>query len=68
MSVMWCGGCQGLGKHSPRCDTQPGWYWRRFADQARCLADAIGVNDPALANQAYALADDLLQKAREAQP
>jgi len=62
---MTCGGCQGLGKHSPRCPTQPGWHWRRFADQARCLADAIGVNDPALANRAYALADDLLQRARE---
>ena len=65
---MTCGGCQGLGKHSPRCDTQPGWHWRILADQAMNLADDIGPNHPALANQAYELADDLLQKAREAQP
>lgn len=58
-SVTDCGGCRGLGAHSPRCFTQPGFLWLRWKDQAEALGDGIGSNDPALANQAYALAADL---------
>ena len=65
MSVMWCGGCEGLGAHSPRCTTQPGWHWRRLADQAEGLGDNIGANAPELANAAYALAGALRRKTKE---
>lgn len=54
-----CGGCKGLGAHSPRCHTQPGYHWRRLRDQAGSLGDQIGSNAPALANAAYALAAQL---------
>lgn len=60
-----CGGCAGLGKHSPRCITQPGWQWLRMQDRAEELGDMIGANDPALANRAYGLAADLAQRAKE---
>ena len=50
-----CGGCRGLGGHSPRCHTQPGALWRRLADMAESLGDQIGGNDTTLANQAYDL-------------
>lgn len=58
---MNCGGCRGLGAHSPRCMTQPGWMWRRLYDQAEALGDAIGSNDPGAANMAYAIAARLKQ-------
>lgn len=51
-----CGGCEGQGAHSPRCHTQPGWLYRRLADQAEKLGDAIGPNDYDAANTAWALA------------
>ena len=54
-----CGGCKGLGAHSPRCHTQPGFFWRRLRDQADSLGDQIGSNAPDLANTAYALAAHL---------
>jgi hypothetical protein len=34
-----CGGCRGLGGHSPRCVTQPGWRWRKAADGAESIGD-----------------------------
>ncbi|AXQ64787.1 hypothetical protein SEA_LEROY_85 [Gordonia phage Leroy] len=51
-----CGGCEGKGAHSPRCRTQPGWFFRRLADQAAALGDAIGPNDYDAANTAWVLA------------
>lgn len=52
-----CGGC---------LVTRPGSLWRRLADQAEDLADAIGSNDPAAANIAYNLAGRFNQKWHEA--
>ena len=57
-----CGGCRGLGKHSPRCHTQPGALWRRLADMAESLGDQIGSNDTTLANRAYDLMSSLRAK------
>ena len=57
-----CGGCQGLGAHSPRCPTQPGHRWRRLADQAKSLGDQIGPKDPEAANHAYWIADRMRQR------
>jgi hypothetical protein len=37
-----CGGCRGLGGHSPRCVTQPGWRWRKAADGAESIGDLVG--------------------------
>lgn len=51
-----CGGCEGLGAHSPRCLTQPGSYWKRMADMADQLGDMIGANDMHAANSAYSIA------------
>ena len=62
-----CGGCQGLGAHSPRCHEQPGWLWRRLYDRADSLGDAIGPNDIAAANLAYTIAARMKQKWSEAQ-
>ena len=55
---MSCGGCQGLGAHSPRCNTQPGFLWRKIADAAEDLGDMIGANDGQMANQAYRMAGE----------
>lgn len=33
-----CGGCDGLGGHSPRCPQSPGWVWRRLAAEAERIA------------------------------
>ena len=54
-----CGGCRGLGGHSPRCHTQPGALWRRLADMAESLGDQIGGNDTTMANRAYDLSASL---------
>ena len=51
-----CGGCKGLGSHSRRCRTQPGWLWHRYEDMAEELGDLIGSNDIESANMAYAIA------------
>jgi hypothetical protein len=51
-----CGGCRGEGGYSSRCITQPGSLWRRLADMAEDLGDAIGSNDPEAANAAYGMA------------
>lgn len=67
MAAHNCGGCRGLGGHSPRCHTQPGWLWRKFADMAEDLGDNIGANDPEAANTAYSLAAQLKQRWRDAQ-
>lgn len=58
-----CGGCKGLGAHSPRCHTQPGYFWRRLADDAESLGDNIGSNDYEAANTAYALAGRFRKRA-----
>lgn len=63
---MNCGGCKGLGAHSPRCPTQPGWQYKVMADQAESLGDRIGANDPGLANMAYHIAGAMKKKWREA--
>lgn len=51
-----CGGCVGLGAHSPRCMTQPGSLWYRLYKQADSLGDAIGPNDMEAANEAWGMA------------
>lgn len=51
-----CGGCEGLGSHSPRCTTQPGWHFQRLMDMADSLGDRIGANDMESANAAYRIA------------
>lgn len=53
---MNCGGCRGLGAHSPRCITQPGFGWRKIADAADELGDMIGSSDTEMANQCYKMA------------
>lgn len=63
-----CGGCSGLGAHSPRCRTMPGAHWKRLADQAGSLGDAIGASDTAAANTAYDLAARFTSNWRKAQP
>jgi len=60
-----CGGCQGLGAHSPRCFRQPGWRWKTAYDIADELGDLIGVHDSELANAAYALAGQLKKRWRD---
>lgn len=60
-----CGGCLGLGAHSRRCRTQPGWFWYRLQDMADELGDLIGSNDPEAANMAYAVAGRMKAKAEE---
>jgi hypothetical protein len=60
-----CGGCNGLGAHSRRCHTQPGFLWRIFEDKAEELGDLIGSNDPEAANTAYALAARMRAKAAD---
>lgn len=62
-----CGGCQGLGAHSPRCSTQPGAMWFVLSDMASSLGDAIGSNDPGLANVAYNLAYRLTLRGKESE-
>ena len=57
-----CGGCRGMGAHSPRCHTQPGHLWRKLSDMAEGLGDQIGSNDVELANEAYSLASELRKK------
>ena len=57
-----CGGCRGMGAHSPRCHTQPGSLWRRCADLAEALGDMIGSNSVELANEAYSLAFELRKR------
>lgn len=54
-----CGGCEGLGAHSPKCFTQPGYLWRRYADGLKALAVEIGSNDVRAANQLYALEGEM---------
>ncbi|QNL30575.1 hypothetical protein SEA_SPEEDDEMON_1250 [Gordonia phage SpeedDemon] len=61
-----CGGCRGLGAHSPRCWTQPGFEWKRLADKAEALGDQIGANDHEAANTAYALAARFRARIKEA--
>lgn len=61
-----CGGCQGLGLHSRRCRTQPGWLWYRLQDMAEELGDLIGSNDPVSANHAYAISARMDRKAASA--
>ena len=63
MKEPYCGGCDGLGAHSRRCRTQPGWFWERLYDQADSLGDLIGSNDPESANMAYAIAARMKAKA-----
>ena len=63
---MTCGGCQGLGAHSPRCSTQPGYRWRIAYDMADELGDIIGSSDIEAANRAYAIAGLMKKKWREA--
>ena len=58
-----CGGCKGLGAHTRRCRTQPGWLWFRLEDMADELGDLIGSNDPESANMAYAIAGRMKAKA-----
>lgn len=48
-----CGGCAGLGAHSPCCPTQPGWAWRRAADAADHAASGA---TPSQQNEAWAVA------------
>lgn len=62
-----CGGCQGLGAHSRRCPTQPGWHWCKLADEAEHLGDMIGSNDPGLANMAYTIEAGMRARWRAAQ-
>lgn len=61
-----CGGCEGLGAHSSRCSTRPGFLWRRLADDAESLGDHIGSNDPGSANMAYSISARMRQKWIEA--
>lgn len=63
MSDYECGGCEGLGAHSPRCTTRPGWRFRRWADEVGTLADEIGANDPVASNGLYAVRAVLLERA-----
>ncbi|AXH70504.1 hypothetical protein HOT75_gp117 [Gordonia phage Daredevil] len=65
MTATDCGGCRGLGGHSPRCHTQPGAHWRRLEDLAERLGDSIGPNDMAAANMAYAVAGRMRARHRE---
>lgn len=60
-----CGGCKGQGAHSRRCRTNPGWFWHRLEDVAEGLGDAIGSNDPASANMAYAIQGRMKARANE---
>jgi len=51
-----CGGCRGLGAHQRHCPHHPNYHpWRQLAERAEDIGDRIGANDPAVANQAYAL-------------
>jgi hypothetical protein len=61
-----CGGCKGLGAHSRRCRTRPGWFWYRLQDDAECLGDMIGSNDCEAANMAYAIAVRMRARAEAA--
>ena len=61
-----CGGCQGLGAHSPRCRTRPGFIWKILADKAEGLGDTIGANDYEAANTAYGLAGRFKKRWEEA--
>ena len=54
-----CGGCRNLGAHSPRCHTQSGYRWVRWADIAESLGDQIGPNDMKLSTMAWVLAGEL---------
>lgn len=63
-----CGGCKGLGAHSRRCRTQPGWFWHRLQDMAEELADLIGSNDVECANAAYHIATCMRARALSASP
>ncbi|WP_344784013.1 hypothetical protein [Gordonia caeni] len=46
----------------------PGAHWKRLADQAGSLGDAIGASDTAAANTAYDLAARFTSNWRKAQP
>lgn len=61
-----CGGCKGVGAHSRRCRTQPGWNWHRLEDLAERLGDSIGSSDPEAANMAYTIQGRMKARAREA--
>lgn len=52
-----CGGCQGLGAHTLECRDPIGY----LAQMAESIGDQVGSNNPALANQAYALATRILK-------
>lgn len=64
---MGCGGCKGLGAHSPRCHTQPGYLWRIRYELADSLGDMIGAHDIEAANMAYTIAAKMKKKWLEAQ-
>lgn len=49
-----CGGCRGLGSHARHCPDHPTYTeWRKLADRAEDLGDAIGSNNMAAANACY---------------
>jgi len=57
-----CGGCQGLGNHKRLCPRHPDYHpWRQYAMLADRIGDAIGSNDPFIANKAYGLGADIRQ-------